>query len=94
MSLKQFENELNLTTETMKYYCTIGFYTLLAFQRHKVFKIWMHGLKDMNFESFQIFEFYLNQTKPGFDTWRLMIRRYRFVSITNTERWILSDLGG
>jgi hypothetical protein len=39
MDLNQFENEFKLITETMEYYCTIGFYTLLAFQRHKVCKI-------------------------------------------------------
>jgi hypothetical protein len=42
-----------LTTETIKYYCTIGFYSLLAFQRHKVCEFWMHGWKEMNFASFK-----------------------------------------
>jgi hypothetical protein len=52
MSLNQLEIEFKLTTETMTYYCTIGFYTLLAFQRHKVCKFWMHGLEDMIFQKF------------------------------------------
>jgi hypothetical protein len=34
--LNQFENDFKLTTETMEFYCTIGFYTLLAFQRHLI----------------------------------------------------------
>jgi hypothetical protein len=53
MSLNQFENEFKLTTETMGYYCTIGFYALLAFQRHEVCKFWTYGLKDMNFQRFR-----------------------------------------
>jgi hypothetical protein len=36
MDLNQFENEFKLNTETMEFYCTSRFYTLLAFQRHKV----------------------------------------------------------
>jgi hypothetical protein len=52
MDLNQFENEFKLITKTIGYYYIIGFVTLLAFQRHKVCKIWMHGLKDMNFPIF------------------------------------------
>jgi hypothetical protein len=57
MSLNQFENEFKLTSKTMEYYCTIGFYTLLAFQRRKVCKFWIYGLKDMKFTSFKHFLF-------------------------------------
>jgi hypothetical protein len=32
MSLIQFENDFKLSTETMRYYGTTGFYTLQAFQ--------------------------------------------------------------
>jgi hypothetical protein len=53
MSLNQFDNEFKLTTETMEYYCTFGFYTSLDFQGHKVCKFWMHGLKDMIFQRFK-----------------------------------------
>jgi hypothetical protein len=52
MSLNQFENEFKLITETMKYYCTTGFYTLLAFQWYKVCNFWTHGLKVMIFHRF------------------------------------------
>jgi hypothetical protein len=38
MDLNQFENEFKLITETVGYYCIIGFFTLLAFQRYKVCK--------------------------------------------------------
>jgi hypothetical protein len=57
MSLNQFENEFKLTTETMEYYCIIGFYSSLAFQRHKVCKFWIYGLKDMNFQRSKHFLF-------------------------------------
>jgi hypothetical protein len=52
MELIQFENGFNLNTETMGFYYTNRFYTLLAFQRHKVCRFWMYGWKDMNFASF------------------------------------------
>jgi hypothetical protein len=55
MSLNKFEHEFKLNTETMEYYCTFGFYTLLAFQTHKVCKFWMYGLKGMNFARFKQF---------------------------------------
>jgi hypothetical protein len=51
MDLNQFEIQFKLNIETMEYYCAIGFYTSLAFQRHKVCEFWMDGLKDMNFAS-------------------------------------------
>jgi hypothetical protein len=57
MDLIQFENGFKLNIETIKYYCTIGFYSFLAFQRHKVSKIWMHGLKDMIFKDSSTFYF-------------------------------------
>jgi hypothetical protein len=48
MNLNQFENEFKLYTETMEYYCTIGCYSFLAFQRHiicnfgsRIWKIWI-----------------------------------------------------
>jgi hypothetical protein len=47
--LNQFENEFKLYTETMRFDCTIGFYTLLAFQRHNICDFWIFSLKDMNF---------------------------------------------
>jgi hypothetical protein len=31
MDLNQFENKFKLITETMEYYCTIVFYSFLAF---------------------------------------------------------------
>jgi hypothetical protein len=55
MDLNQFENEFKFTTKTMGFYCTSRIYTLLAFQRHKVFKIWIYGLKDMIFPRFKQF---------------------------------------
>jgi hypothetical protein len=54
MNLNQFENEFKLINETKGYYCTIGFYTLLAFQRHTICNFWIYGLKDMNFASLQM----------------------------------------
>jgi hypothetical protein len=60
MELIQFENGFKLNIGTMKYYCTIGFYTLLAFQRHKVCYCWIHGLKDMNLASFSNLQIDLN----------------------------------
>jgi hypothetical protein len=55
MDLIQFENEINLNTKTMKYYCTNRFYTFLAFQRHIICDFWIHGSKFMDFVSLQIF---------------------------------------
>jgi hypothetical protein len=72
MDLNQFENEFKLITETIGYYCTFGFYFSLAFQRHIICNFWIYALKDINFTSFQIFEFYLNQTKLGLNTWRVL----------------------
>jgi hypothetical protein len=89
MDLNQFEIQFKLTTETMEYYCTIGFYSFLAFQRHIICYFLIYSLKDMNFVSFQIFEFYSNQTKPGLDTWLNLIGRYRFGWIRLLDRWIL-----
>jgi hypothetical protein len=54
MDLSQFEIQFKLNTETMEYYCTIKFYSFLAFQRHEVCKIRMYGLKDMEDTSLQI----------------------------------------
>jgi hypothetical protein len=51
--LNQFEIQFKLNTETMEYYYTNGFYTLLAFQRHEVCKLWMDALKDMIFQRFK-----------------------------------------
>jgi hypothetical protein len=55
--------DFKLNTETMNYYCTNGFYTTLAFQRHKVCNFWIYGLKDMNFASFSN----LKQSKNRFE---------------------------
>jgi hypothetical protein len=49
----------------MKYYCTIGFYTLLAFQRHKVCNFWIYGFKDMNFASFSNLKQFKNRFEFG-----------------------------
>jgi hypothetical protein len=73
----------------MEYYCTIRYYTLLAFQRHKVCNFWIYGLKDMIFASLQIFEIYLNLFGLSKATWQLLISPYRFGLITNTGRQIL-----
>jgi hypothetical protein len=54
MELIQFGNGFKLNIETMGFYCTSILYTLLAFQRHKVCKFWMYGLKDMNFASLEM----------------------------------------
>jgi hypothetical protein len=49
MDLNQFENEFKLITENMEYYCTIGFYSFLAFQRHLICKISSYRTISMNF---------------------------------------------
>jgi hypothetical protein len=51
MSLNQFENEFNLNTETMRFYCTNGLYTILAFHRHIICNFWIYESKDMIFVS-------------------------------------------
>jgi hypothetical protein len=55
-----------MNNENMKY-STIGFYTLLAFQRYIICNFWTYGLKDMKVTSLQIIEFKLNliETKKG-----------------------------
>jgi hypothetical protein len=65
MELIQFENEFNLNFETMGFYCIIRFYTLLAFQRHKVCKFWIYGSKDMNFASFGNLKQFENRFENG-----------------------------
>jgi hypothetical protein len=55
MNLNQFENEFKLITETMEYYCTIGFYSFLAFQRHLICKILSYVTISMNFLSLSYF---------------------------------------
>jgi hypothetical protein len=55
MDLNQFENKFKLNTETRWFYCTIGFYTLLAFQRHIIWNFWINCLKDIKFQSFKQF---------------------------------------
>jgi hypothetical protein len=60
MDLNQFEIQFKLTTKTVEYYCTIGFYTLLAFQRHIICYFWIYGFKDIIFQSFSKFEMILN----------------------------------
>jgi hypothetical protein len=52
IGLIQFENEFNLNTENIKYYCTNGFYILLSFQWYKVCNFWTHGFEVMNFQRF------------------------------------------
>jgi hypothetical protein len=63
--LNQFENEFKLSTETIEYYCTIGFYLFLAFQRHKVCNFWIYGLKVMNFASFSNLKQFKNKFQFG-----------------------------
>jgi hypothetical protein len=81
MELIQFVNGFKLNTETMKYYCAIGFYTLLAFQRHKVCNFWIYGLKDINFTSFSNLKQYKNRfefrASLGADTWHDLWIRVR-----------------
>jgi hypothetical protein len=52
MGLTQFNYEFKLSTETMMFYCTNGFYMLQGFQRHIICKISSYRMKDMNFWSF------------------------------------------
>jgi hypothetical protein len=54
--MNQFKNGFKLTTKTIGFYCTNGFYTFLAFQRHKVCNFCIYGLKDMIFASLQEFK--------------------------------------
>jgi hypothetical protein len=84
--LNQFENEFKLITETMEYYYTIGFDTSLAFQRHKVYKIWIYSLKDMDFQRFRHLTSNLNLIEPSRATWRVVIGWYRFGRIAVLER--------
>jgi hypothetical protein len=65
IDLNQFKNEFKLITETIGFYCTNGFYTLLAFQRHKVCHFWIYGLKDMIFASLQQFKQFKSNFKSG-----------------------------
>jgi hypothetical protein len=53
MSLNQFENKFKLITETLRFYCIIRFYTLLAFQGHKVCNFWTYESKDMIYTRFK-----------------------------------------
>jgi hypothetical protein len=78
MNLNQFENEFKLNTETMEYYCTIGLYSLLAFQRHEVRKFWVYGLKDMNFARFKQLNSNVNLIELSRATWQPLIGPYRF----------------
>jgi hypothetical protein len=52
MDLNQLENEFKFNTETMEFYYTNRFYTLLDFQRHIICNFWIYDLKDMIFQSF------------------------------------------
>jgi hypothetical protein len=81
IGLNQFENEFELSTETVEYYCTIGFYLFLAFQRHKICKIWIHGLKDMNLQRFRHLNSNLNLIEPSRATCRVLVGWYRFGKI-------------
>jgi hypothetical protein len=82
-----------VNTEARGFECTNRFYTIIAFQRHKVCNFWIYGLKDMNFARFQVFEFYLNLIELGCDTCHVLVCPYWFGRITNLGRWILLDLG-
>jgi hypothetical protein len=56
IDLNLFTNGFKMIIETIGFYCTNGFYTLLAFQRHKVCNFWIYGLQDMKFANLQQFK--------------------------------------
>jgi hypothetical protein len=89
--LIQFEIDFNLNSESMKYYCTTGFYMSQGFQWYIICYFSSYRSKDMNYQRLEwnLIEIPIwIEFKSGADTCHVLIERYRFSQIAIRSRRI------